>query len=60
LEIVGKVRSRAYSAGAIVLKAAEAVQRAFDAHFRNDAEADERANAIASSKSRKPRPSSPT
>ncbi len=47
LEIVGKVRSRAYAAGAIVLKAAEAVQRAFDAHFINDAEADERANAIA-------------
>jgi alkylation response protein AidB-like acyl-CoA dehydrogenase len=47
LQIVGKVRSRAYSAGAIVLKAAEAVQRAFDSHFQDDTEAEERANAVA-------------
>lgn len=47
LQVVGRIRSRAYAAGAIVLKAAEAIQRAFDAHFRNDFPAEERANAIA-------------
>jgi alkylation response protein AidB-like acyl-CoA dehydrogenase len=47
LQVVGKVRSHAYAAGAIVLKAAESLQRAFDAHFLGDEAADESANAIA-------------
>lgn len=44
LQVVGRVRGAAYSAGAIVLQAAGAVQRAFEAHFVDDAEAEERAN----------------
>jgi alkylation response protein AidB-like acyl-CoA dehydrogenase len=47
LQVVGRIRSRSYAAGAIVLKAAEALQRAFDAHFLGDPDLDERANAIA-------------
>ncbi|HVJ41325.1 MAG TPA: acyl-CoA dehydrogenase [Dongiaceae bacterium] len=47
LQVVGRVRSAAYSAGAIVLKVAESLQRAFDTRFTNDAAADEKANAIA-------------
>jgi alkylation response protein AidB-like acyl-CoA dehydrogenase len=47
LQVVGRIRSAAYSAGAIVLKASEAVQRAFDARFLNDPVVEEKANAIA-------------
>lgn len=47
LQIVGRIRGAAYSSGAIVLKAAEALQRAFDARFAGDEQAEERANAIA-------------
>jgi len=36
LQAVGRVRSQAYAAGAIVLKAAESVQRACDAHLAGD------------------------
>ncbi|MDQ0391369.1 acyl-CoA dehydrogenase family protein [Labrys monachus] len=47
LQVVGRVRGAAYSAGAIVLKAAEALQRAFDQRFAGDEAAEEQANAIA-------------
>lgn len=45
LQIVGKVRSNAYSAGAIVLKVAEALQRAHEANLSGTE--DEKAAAIA-------------
>ena len=38
LQIVGRVRSNAYAAGAIVLKVAEALQRAHEAHLTGDEE----------------------
>jgi alkylation response protein AidB-like acyl-CoA dehydrogenase len=47
LQVVGRIRGNAYCAGAIVLQAAQSLQRAFDAHFTNDREAEETANAIA-------------
>lgn len=47
LQVVGRIRSNAYTAGAIVLQVARAVERAYQAHFAGDAEAEERANAIA-------------
>jgi alkylation response protein AidB-like acyl-CoA dehydrogenase len=47
LQVVGRVRGAAYSATAIVLKAAEALQRAFDTRFLGDPAAEERANVIA-------------
>lgn len=47
LQVVGRIRGAAYSTGAIVLKAAEAVQRAFDTRFVGDAAAEEAANAVA-------------
>lgn len=47
LQIVGRVHGAAYAAGAIVLKASEALQRAHDAHFQGDAELEDAANAIA-------------
>lgn len=47
LQVVGRIRGNAYSAGAIVLQAAAAVQRAFDARFVNDPDAEEKANSIA-------------
>ena len=47
LQVVGRIRGAAYSTGAIVLKAAEALQRAFDAHFAENDAAEETANAIA-------------
>jgi alkylation response protein AidB-like acyl-CoA dehydrogenase len=47
LQIVGRVRGAVYGAGAIVLRAAEAVQRAFDAHRNGQLEAEDRAVAIA-------------
>ncbi|CAK7259659.1 MULTISPECIES: acyl-CoA dehydrogenase family protein [unclassified Shinella] len=47
LQVVGRIRAAAYAAGAITLQAANGVQRAFEAHFVDDAEAEEKANAIA-------------
>ena len=47
LQIVGRVRGAVYGAGAITLRAAEAVQRAFDAHRAGDVEAEDHAVAIA-------------
>ncbi|HEY4044066.1 MAG TPA: acyl-CoA dehydrogenase family protein [Rhodopila sp.] len=47
LQIVGRVRGAVYGAGSIVLRAADAVQRAFDAHRVGDAEAEDHAVAIA-------------
>lgn len=44
LQVVGRVRSAAYAAGAIVLKAAEALQRAHEANLADDAEAAVTAN----------------
>ena len=37
LQVVGKLRSAAYCSGAIVLKSAEALQRAFDARYSDEA-----------------------
>ncbi len=45
LQVVGRVRSAAYCAGAIVLKAAEALQAAYEAHGQGEAE--DSANAVA-------------
>jgi alkylation response protein AidB-like acyl-CoA dehydrogenase len=47
LAVVGRVRGAAYCAGAIVLKAAESLQRAFAARLGNDSAAEEKANVIA-------------
>ena len=47
LQVVGRIRSNAYAAGAIVLQVAQAIQRAYEAHFAGDAEVEEKANAIA-------------
>lgn len=47
LQQVGQLRSAAYAAGAIVLKNAEALQRAQDTRFGRDAAAEDEANAIA-------------
>ncbi len=47
LQVVGHVRAAAYAAGAITLKAAEAVQRAHEAHFAGDLEAEDAAAALA-------------
>jgi alkylation response protein AidB-like acyl-CoA dehydrogenase len=47
LQVVGRIRSNAYAAGAIVLQVGRAIERAFQAHFAGDAEAEERANALA-------------
>ncbi|PYE94755.1 alkylation response protein AidB-like acyl-CoA dehydrogenase [Rhizobium sp. PP-F2F-G38] len=47
LQVVGRIRSHAYCAGAIVLQVAAAIERAYQAHFAGDADAEERANAIA-------------
>lgn len=46
LQVVGRIRGNAYAAGAIVLKVAEAVQRAYEAGQANDPE-EEAANAVA-------------
>lgn len=46
LQIVGEVRAAAYGAGAIALKAAEALQRAYDARDQEE-EAKDAVNAIA-------------
>lgn len=45
LQVVGRVRNAAYAAGAIALKAAEALQRAYDAKF--DANLSEEARTLA-------------
>ncbi|MDX3926066.1 MAG: acyl-CoA dehydrogenase family protein [Shinella sp.] len=47
LQVVGRIRSNAYTASAIVLQVAKSIERAYRAHFAGDAEAEERANAIA-------------
>ena len=47
LQVVGRVRGAAYSAGTIVLKAAEALQRAYELRADVDPAISERANAIA-------------
>lgn len=47
LQVVGRIRSNAYAAGAVVLQAAQSLQRAFDAHVADDRDAEEMANAIA-------------
>ena len=47
LQVVGRVHSLAYAAGAIVLKTAESLQRAFDARLSGDAEAEEAENVLA-------------
>ncbi len=41
--VVGRVRANAYAAGAVVLKAAEAVQRVHDAHWAGSPEAERQA-----------------
>lgn len=47
LQVVGRIRGNAYSAGAITLQVARAIERAYRAHFASDADAEQRANAIA-------------
>ncbi|ASY60595.1 MULTISPECIES: monooxygenase [Sinorhizobium] len=47
LQVVGRIRSNAYTASAIVLQVARAIERAYRAHFAGDAAAEEQANAIA-------------
>jgi alkylation response protein AidB-like acyl-CoA dehydrogenase len=47
LQIVGRVRSATYSAGAVVLQASEALQRAFEARVLGNEAAEEEANALA-------------
>lgn len=47
LQIVGRIRAAAYAASAITLQAANSLERAYKAHFIDDAEAEEKANAIA-------------
>ncbi|XYD12306.1 monooxygenase (plasmid) [Methylobacterium sp. NMS12] len=45
--VVGRVRGNAYAAGAVVLKAAESLQRVYDAHRAGDGAATERATTLA-------------
>ncbi|MGV2071097.1 MULTISPECIES: acyl-CoA dehydrogenase family protein [Rhizobium/Agrobacterium group] len=47
LQVVGRIRSNAYTATAIVLQVARAIERAYQAHFSGDRDAEERANIIA-------------
>ncbi len=47
LQVVGRLRGNAYAASAIVLQVAQAIERAYQAHFAGNEEAEERANAIA-------------
>lgn len=47
LQVVGRIRAAAYAAGAVTLQAAASLERAYSAHFVDDAEAEEKANAIA-------------
>ncbi|TBV10917.1 acyl-CoA dehydrogenase family protein [Stutzerimonas kirkiae] len=43
-QVVGQLGAQAYAAEAIVLRAAEALQAAYDSHFLGDAEAEHQAN----------------
>ncbi|RVL77020.1 acyl-CoA dehydrogenase family protein, partial [Sinorhizobium meliloti] len=47
LQVVGRIRAAAYAASAITLQAASSLQRAFDARFVDNPEAEETANVIA-------------
>lgn len=47
LQVVGRIRSNAYAAGAIVLQVAQAIERAYQAHFAGNADLEEKANAVA-------------
>ncbi len=47
LAIVGRVRGNAYSAGAVVLQAAQSLERAYQTYLTGDAEAADVANGIA-------------
>ena len=47
LQVVGRIRSNAYTASAIVLQVSRSIERAYQAHFGGDDAAEERANAIA-------------
>lgn len=47
LQVVGRLRGNAYTAGAIVLQVARAVERAYQAHWNTDETAEEQANAVA-------------
>lgn len=47
LQVVGRIRASAYAAGAIVLKAAEALQRAYDARLTGNEDAERAATGIA-------------
>ncbi|MNT59566.1 Dibenzothiophene desulfurization enzyme C [compost metagenome] len=47
LQVVGRIRAAAYAASAITLQAANSLERAYEAHFVDDPEAEEKANAIA-------------
>lgn len=47
LQVVGRIRAAAYAACAITLQAASSLERAYEAHFVDDPEAEEKANAIA-------------
>lgn len=47
LQVVGRIRAAAYAASAITLQAASSLERAYEAHFIDDPEAEEKANAIA-------------
>ncbi|WP_377295204.1 acyl-CoA dehydrogenase family protein [Rhizobium sp. SG2393] len=47
LQVVGRIRSNAYAATAIVLQVARSLERAYQAHFSGDPAAEERANVVA-------------
>ncbi len=47
LQVVGRIRSNAYTASAIVLQVSRSIERAYLAHSGGDEAAQERANAIA-------------
>ncbi len=47
LQVVGRIRAAAYASGAIVLQAANSLERAFAAHFSGSPDVEESANAVA-------------
>ena len=47
LQVVGRIRSNAYTASAIVLQVARSIERAYQAHLGGDDAREEHANAIA-------------
>ncbi len=47
LQVVGRIRSNAYTASAIVLQVARSIERAYQAHLNGDDAREEHANAIA-------------